>query len=376
VGSSDWSIREVTDEEFQQYLTEHAPTPVTLPDKDLTATDIVDIEDVTSEPGEGETLRDVIKKACNAFGGKAAQYSVLAKTKNVPVKKAFGVPVYYYEQFMTDNGFYNRLDELLADEQFVNDPAVRDAKLKQFREDMSKAPVDETFQEKLRAKINEGWQHSKVRFRTSTNSEDLEGFPCAGCYESQSGDPGDWNDLLDALRLTYTSAWLFRTFEERSYYGVDHKSVSMALLVHNYFPDEEANGVAVTNNPFDTTGVDPAYYVNVQYGGFVEVVHPLTGVFTDQFLYFYNEPNQPTVYISHSNLVEEGSTVLSGSQVHELGVALTAIHNKFSDAYGPGMGNNDWYAMDVEFKFDDEENPGQTPALYIKQARPYPKPGN
>jgi hypothetical protein len=28
--------------------------------------------------------------------------------------------------------------------------------------------------------------------------------------------------------------------------------------------------------------------------------------------------------------------------------------------------------MDCEFKFDDEANPGTTPTLYIKQARPYP----
>ena len=57
------------------------------------------------------------------------------------------------------------------------------------------------------------------------------------------------------------------------------------------------------------------------------------------------------------------------------GVALDAIHTAFSDAYGPGAGNTGWYAMDVEFKFDDESNPGQAAALYIKQARPYPGRG-
>jgi hypothetical protein len=31
--------------------------------------------------------------------------------------------------------------------------------------------------------------------------------------------------------------------------------------------------------------------------------------------------------------------------------------------------------MDVEFKFDDYDAPGTTPALYIKQARPYPGRG-
>ena len=68
--------------------------------------------------------------------------------------------------------------------------------------------------------------------------------------------------------------------------------------------------------------------------------------------------------------------MLTTRQVRDLGTALEAIHNAFSDAYGPGSGNNGWYAMDVEFKFDDEADPAAGPTLYIKQARPYPGRGN
>jgi phosphoenolpyruvate synthase/pyruvate phosphate dikinase len=214
-----------------------------------------------------------------------------------------------------------------------------------------------------------------MRFRTSTNSEDLEGFPCAGCYESQTGDPAAWDDVLNAIRTTWASIWLFRTFEERSYYGIDHKSVGMALLVHHNFPDEEANGVATTNNPYDPSGLEPAFYVNVQWGGEAEVVHPPAGVTSDQFLYYFDNPNQPITFISHSNLVADGENVLTLSQTHELGVALSAIHERFSEAYGPAAGNDGWYAMDVEFKFDDRDSPGDVPKLYVKQARPYPGRG-
>jgi len=56
------------------------------------------------------------------------------------------------------------------------------------------------------------------------------------------------------------------------------------------------------------------------------------------------------------------------------GVALQAIHERFSEAYGPAAGNDGWYAMDVEFKFDDDASPGKPAKLYIKQARPYPDP--
>jgi len=67
--------------------------------------------------------------------------------------------------------------------------------------------------------------------------------------------------------------------------------------------------------------------------------------------------------------------VLSASQTHELGVALNAIHERFSAAYGPKAGVNGWYAMDVEFKFDDMDQADGKPHLFVKQARPYPGRG-
>lgn len=371
VGALSWSIEEVAATEAQAFWDAHKPAPVTLPAMDLGRTDLVDIADVTPDPGEGETLREAIVKAVLAFGGKAAQYSVLAKTTGVPTLKAFAVPVFYYDQFMRENGFYARLDALLADPQFNADSAVRDARLADFRAAMLKAPVDEAFQAALKTKLAADYPGQTLRFRTSTNSEDLDGFPCAGCYESHTGDPARWDDVLDAIRKTFASAWLFRTFEERNYYGVDHHSVGMALLVHRNFPDEEANGVAITNNPFDPTGLDPAFYVNVQAGGDAEVVHPPAGVSSDQFLLFYGEPNQPVTYLAHSSLVPDGSTVLTAKQINTLGKALQAIHLRFLPAYGKGAS---WYGMDVEFKFDDDDAPDQPSALFIKQARPYPAP--
>jgi hypothetical protein len=372
VGSEAWKLREVTAEEAEAWWASHLPEPVVLPPMDLSITELVDIEEVTPEPADGETLREAIKTAVNAFGGKAAQYSILARTDGVPIKKAFGIPMFYYDQFMVQNGFYDRIDALLADAEFTSDAAVRDRELAELQAAMMLGTVDEAFQTLLRDKLEADYPGLKMRFRTSTNSEDLDGFPCAGCYESHTGDPADWPDVLDALRETWASTWLFRTFEERNYYGVDHRSVGMALLVHQNFSDEEANGVAVTNNPFDPAGLQPAFYVNVQAGGDVEVVAPPPGVFSDQFLYYFAQPNQPITFISHSNLLPSGQTVLTAKQTHELGIALSAIHARFSAAYGPAAGNDDWYAMDVEFKFDDEADRSQPPTLYIKQARPYP----
>jgi hypothetical protein len=371
VAASEWTVKEVTAEEAAAFQEKNRPEPVVLPALNLDEKALLDIEDVTPEP-EGESLRDSIKKSVLAFGGKAAQYSILAKTEGVPTPKAFGIPVFYYHQFMSENGLFDRVDALLNDAEFMSDPAVREDELAKLRADMLLAPVDQAFQDLLKAKIAKDYPGLSMRFRTSTNSEDLDGFPCAGCYESQTGNPAVWDTVLDAVRGAWSSIWLFRTFEERSYYRIDHHSVGMALLVHHNVPAEEANGVAVTNNPGDLSGLEPAFYVNVQAGGDAEVVHPPPGVSCDSFLYYFENPNQPITFIAHSNLVPEGETVLTTKQAHELGVALQAIHSRFSAAYGPKAGVNGWYGMDVEFKFDDMDQDDGLPHLFIKQARPYP----
>ncbi len=370
VGATAWHIEEVSQDAADAWWEAHRPTPITLPEPDLTVTDLRDIELVTPEPTTPSGLRAALAKSIRAFGGKAAHYAILARTAGVPVPKAFAIPAYYYVQFMQANGFYARVDAFADDPAFVADPAVRDATLAQLRADMAVARVDAAFIVALEAKLARDYPHTSMRFRSSTNSEDLDGFPCAGCYESHTGDADDRADILDAIRDTWASAWLFRTYEERAYSGVDQRAVVMPLLVHHNFPDEEANGVALTANPFDSTGSQPGFYINVQFGGAVEVVHPPAGTTSDQLVYLFDQPGRPVTFLSHSNLVAAGDTVLTPAQLHELGTALDLIHDRFSPAYGPPSGNNGWYAMDVEFKFDGATRASAT--LQVKQARPHP----
>jgi hypothetical protein len=145
----------------------------------------------------------------------------------------------------------------------------------------------------------------------------------------------------------------------------------MALLVHRSFPDEEANGVAITANPFDPSGLEPGFYVNVQIGE-ESVVQPEPGVTTDQFIYHFEMPGQPIVFLARSNLVSKGKTVLTKAQTYKLGIALQEIHKFFYPLYGKDPGK--WYAMDTEFKFDQpvDADPKSEPVLFVKQARPYP----
>jgi hypothetical protein len=363
VGPFDYSVAEVSQAEADAWWEENKPGEVLVPGMDLSATDLRDIEGVIDL--DGVPLLDAIKAGTRAFGGKASHYSALARIEGVPSPKAFAIPVFYYVQFMEQNGFDSRVAAMIADTAFQNDPQVRKAQLALLRTDMEAAPIDATFESLVLAKLAADYPGVRMRFRSSTNAEDLDGFTGAGLYTSRSGDPADPLSPPDAaIKKVWASIWNYRAFEERSFRSIDHNAVGMAMLVHRSFPDEEVNGVALTNNPFDTSGLDPAFYINAQRGE-QSVVQPPPGVTTDQIIYYFDRPGQPAVFVAHSNLVASGETVLTTAQLFELGQALDAIRSYFNVAYG----STEWWAMDVEFKFDGE--PGEEPALFVKQARPF-----
>ncbi len=303
VGAFEYSTVEVTSDEADAWWEAHKPAPRQVPAMDLTVTDLRDVEYVVIEDA-AVPMKMSIQKAITAFGAKTAGYSVLRNTPGLPTRKAFGIPVFFYDQFMKQNGFYDRVRTLRADPDFRDKPAVRDAALAQLRTDILAAPVDADFQALLKAKLIADYPGQTMRFRSSTNAEDLDGFPCAGCYDSHTGDPGDWEtdtaacatdgnnncSVLQAIRKTWATVWKLRTYEEREYHSIDHTAVGMALLVHHNFALEEANGVAVTANPFDPSGLVPGLYINVQWGGGAEVVDPPPGITSDEFIYQFSYP--------------------------------------------------------------------------------------
>ncbi len=370
VKSHEWSVTEVTLEEADAWWEDHKPATIGIAKMNLDVKDLRDDKEILDL--ENLSLADAIDSAIPAFGGKASHFGAFPHMDSnlVPHPKGFAVPVFYYWQFMEQNGFNAQMTELLADAEFKGDPSIRSEKLEKLRKAIEKAPVDSTFTATLMNKLNTEYPGITMRFRSSTNAEDLDGFTGAGLYTSKSGDPGDVDDILDAIREVWSSVWYFRAFEERSYRNIDHMSVGMALLVHNSFPDEEATGVAISNNPFDSSGLEPAFYINVQYGD-ASVVLPDANITTDELIYYYDMPGQPIEYLGHSNQIPEGTNVLTATQVYKLGLALKEINRFFQPAYGTVQGK--WWAMDTEFKFDQPlGDPDGEPVLSMKQARPYP----
>lgn len=366
VGAFDYSIELIDSSDAESCIIQ--PEPIDITPMNLEVTELADIETLY-DPDSDVPLREQVSANVPAFGGKASHYGPLAHIEEANAPKAFAIPVYYYNQFIVENGFADQIAALLADDEFLTDASVRDEALAALREEMLVAPLNVEFMAQLVDKLESEYPGVRMRFRSSTNAEDLGDFTGAGLYTSKSGTVGDFDEPIeDAIREVWSSVWFFRAFEERQYHGIDHNKVGMALLVHNSFPDEDANGVASTANPFDSAGVEPGFYINVQEGE-ASVVQPDRGITTDQFIYYYSLQGQPTVFLEHSNLVPEGETVLTAEETHRLGVALEAIHQFFYPAYGANS-ESGWYAMDTEFKFDAGED-GES-VLYVKQARPYP----
>jgi pyruvate, water dikinase len=358
----DWSVAPATPEEAEEWWSAHRPTPARIPAPDYSVTGILDIDAVG--------LADI-----SAVGGKAAHYGELRDIpQDVRVRDALAIPVFYYRQFLEQNGFISEIAAMLQDPAFRGDGNVRRNRLKTLRKRMEGAPLDLSFLATLEARLQADFPDTRMKFRSSTNAEDLAIHSGAGLYDSKAGQVGDPEDpVANALRKVWASTWNFAAFEEREYAGIDQAQVAMAILVNPSYQDEVANGVAITANLYDPApGGEDAFYVNAQVGE-ASVVQPEPSVRADQLMYYHSHPGNPATYYQHSSLVGPGQTVLSRAELFELGTALAALRQHFASRYEPPAP----YAhlpMDVEWKLATDEQ--GVSHIWIKQARPYPGRGH
>ncbi|HOH76593.1 MAG TPA: PEP/pyruvate-binding domain-containing protein [Myxococcota bacterium] len=354
VRADGFSLSPSTASEADQFWAERRPKQTQFPALDLSLTDIIGLDDVDAS-------------MTAAVGGKSANFGELRNiTPPLPVPGGFAIPCSWYVDFMKANGLDKEMSALMAQTKFKEDGLYRMQALASFRDRMRATPLDPGVESAILAAIDTHISGSwPIRFRSSSNVEDLEGFNGAGLYESASFKPGDpEKTLAHALKKVWASMFSTAAFEEREWARIDHGRCAMGVLVHRSFPDEieAANGVAVTANPFDPPPMgQAAYYVNVQAGA-TSVTNPEPGVTPESFLYWKPPAGQGEMtYYSNSSLTG-GDKVLSFDEIQELITALRAIHRHFESIYG----NTQPYGMDVEFKF---ELPNRE--LVIKQARPY-----
>ena len=348
VTSEGWSLRAATPGEVDAHYAASRPSQPQTPQRDLAVTRVTALSGI----GFGDWT---------AFGVKAANVAVLGTlgfpAGTVPV--GFAVPFYFYDEFMTHNGFYDDVAEMLADEDFQSDFDTQAGDLKKLRKKIKKGETPQWIIDALEAMHATYPEGQSLRYRSSTNNEDLPGFSGAGLYDSKTQDPDETaEDGIDkSIKAVWASLWNFRAFTEREFHRVDHLAAAMGVLVHPNYSDELANGVAVSFDPYGRrTG---SYYVNTQLGEDL-VTNPDAHSVPEELLL---HPDGTHTVTARSNQIPAGQLLMSDTQLEQLRRHLEAIHYRFAVLYGIGPGEQ--FAIEIEYKITSDN------ILSIKQARPW-----
>jgi phosphoenolpyruvate synthase/pyruvate phosphate dikinase len=267
-------------------------------------------------------------------------------------------------------GIDNIIDELLKDSVTLNDYEKLNAELACIRDTIKNSPIDTALYNDVLKMIEKCGTGKRPRFRSSSNAEDLEEFNGAGLYESKTGIPGDTTKTVEkAIKTVWASLWNDRAFREREYFAIDHRTVFMAILVQESFPEEISNGVAVTRNLYRDT--EAGYVINMQLGE-TSVVQPPEGVTSEWMITYLNLDidfyDGSVEYITYSSL-NANKPILSVETIEHLTKQLSVIKDHFytkSRAWVKKQYRD--YALDIEFKYVMRNGKA---VLLIKQVRPY-----
>ena len=348
VDDDGYTIRAVTPAEVEEHYAAIRPTEVQRPMRDLSVTRIAALGDVEFDDWD-------------SFGVKAANLAVLGRLDlgEGTVPDGFAIPFYFYDEFMKHNDLYGYIEEMLAEPGFGADYDTQVDELKKLRKKIKKAETPEWIEaalEEMHAAFPEG---TSLRYRSSTNNEDLPGFNGAGLYDSKTQHPAETEEdgISKSLKQVYASLWNYRAFVERDFHRIDHLAAAMGVLVHPNYSDERVNGVAVSADP--AYGTEETYYVNSQIGEDL-VTNPDPYSVPEEVLLF---PEFTPQVVAASNQVPPGQLLMTLEHLRQLRRHLTTIHDKFAELYG--VENGEPFAMEIEFKVTAEGN------LAIKQARPW-----
>ena len=164
VTSKGWSLRATTKAEVDAHYESSRPTSTQVPVRDLSATTITSLGDIGFDDWD-------------SFGVKAANLAVL-RTLEFPdgtVPDGFAIPFYFYDEFMEANGLYDDVREMLADEDFQSDYEEQEDQLKDLRKAIKKATSPQWIIDALTAMHETYPEGRSLRYRSSTNNEDLPG---------------------------------------------------------------------------------------------------------------------------------------------------------------------------------------------------------
>ncbi len=365
------------------------PAPVVIPIANLAATEFAGLLDLPTISAQDR------RRAVRRFGAKGANLATLYQRIEPELQlQGFLIPFHYYQSFVETNGwtvdlgsgeetlsYAATLDRWLDDAEFLTNGLVRRDRLNALQESMRAAPCDAELIAAIGAEIVDvfGADDVMVRLRSSSNAEDSLDFNGAGLYESTSACLADETDadvvgpshcdldqsgergLCRGIGTVYASLWGTRAYEEREWYGIDHRAVAMGILVDTRSKDERANIVAFTGNPLLED--DDRFLVNAQLGE-LDVVSSEPGVWPEKVLLTLEAGAVTGIERARgSTEVPAGQWVLDDRRLEELGSALSEIDALYPVDEAPAPPAR--VLLDTEWKVLSDGR------LIVKQVRPF-----
>lgn len=375
VTSKGYQVRAATKAEADAYFEKSRPKKTQTLHSDLSVKNATPLSSVGFDDA-----RAVGSKAANVAELqkllKSGALNVSARGEpKVTVPDGFGIPASWYDSYMktakydANTTLEQRIAQIWKSPDF-KDPGKRAALLDDFREHIEDAKMPPELQKKideLEKKFHANFPNDNLRIRSSSNSEDLQGFSGAGLFDSYTFRYADREkpnrSLADRFQKVFASVFNDRSVGEFDYYRIEPHSVDMAELVMPNSDDEIANGVVRWG------GAIPGWdtiTVNAQVGESL-VTNPEGGATPDSIVMgnygFNGETEIQYEQLSNQKLPAGRKHVLTDGELKALFKAMKVVQEHFKKLYGKE--NDPTFSIECEFKIEKDGS------LLIKQARPW-----
>ena len=340
------TIAPVTEAQAEVHWATHRPPEIDIPEPLFGVTSIVDLH----ESGESVTTA--------AIGAKASNYAQLRNQFPAYVRPGHALPMSWYFEAASDPRFQQLQIDLLTGRQSMNATQV-EALLSEMREALRSVSIAPEKQAALLALMENHYPDTRIRLRSSTNCEDLPEFNGAGLYESKGYNTyDDQSELFEDLLEVYASLWTPHAYAEREFYGIDQRRAGMAVLIHEAFPDEYANGVVLTIPGDDSFSI----LINSQPGESA-VTNPEPGQVPESIL-FDDAATDDYLLRSASSIGPVFAPTAMRAPLFELKAVSIGIHDLLRR--GLPEANRSTFGVDIEFKLVEED--GRI-SVFVKQGR-------
>lgn len=344
---NDFVIQKISLAEAQNHWNQQKRLKVNIPEPDLSVK-------AFSHFNKGSKSVQTV----HCIGAKASNYALLYHHLPEYTRLGFAIPFYFYVETIQSCGANLLIDELLENKENWSTKRIKE-QLEVIRARIQQAILKEPIYKELEWILDNYYKGKKIRLRSSTNCEDLPSFNGAGLYVSKGFWEGSGRAVLEQKILeVYASLWLDRAFEEREFFGINHQKAAMAILIHEAFPNEYANGVALTlPNPTGGSSI----HINSQIGE-ASVTNP-EGTAQPEMIYF-RALDSPWYVTQATSSIEP--VFVDNAALTPLARQLQRACAEINTLLKKNIPQSENYGVDIEFKIMKEDKGYH---LYIKQAR-------